>query len=143
MRNINEAGLELIKHFEGCKLVAYLCPAHKWTIGFGSTRNVYEGKVITQSDADERLKRDLWGAEGAVSRLVTTDLTDNEFAACVSLCFNIGSGNFGNSTLLKLLNEEQMDRAVLEFTRWDRGGGKMLPGLHLRRVAESELFQRA
>ena len=139
MRRINEAGMELIKHFEGCKLTAYQCPARKWTIGYGSTRDVYEGKVI----ADERLRRDLWDAEGAVSRLVTTELTDNEFAALVSFCFNVGCGNFGNSTLLHLLNNEQIDRVPNEFLRWDHGGGKLLPGLHFRRLAESELFQRA
>ena len=142
-RNINDAGLELIQHFEGCKLAAYKCPAGKWTIGYGSTRDVYEGKVITQVEAGERLRRDLWDAEGAVSRLVTADLTDNEFAALVSLCFNIGAGNFGNSTLLRLLNTEQVDRVPHEFLRWDHGGGKLQPGLHFRRLAESELFQRA
>lgn len=142
-RRINEAGLALIEHYEGCKLIAYKCPAGKWTIGYGSTRDVYEGETITQVEADERLRRDLWDAEGAVSRLVTADLTDNEFSALVSLCFNIGAGNFGNSTLLHLLNNEQMDRVPNEFLRWDHGGGKLLPGLHLRRMAEAELFQRA
>lgn len=143
MRSINRAGLDIIKQSEGCRLAAYRCPAGKWTIGYGSTRDVYEGEVITRVDADERLRRDLWDAEGAVSRLVIPDLTDNEFAALVSLCFNIGVGNFGNSTLLRLLNSEQMDRVPNEFLRWDHGGGKMLPGLHLRRVVEAELFQRA
>ena len=143
MRAINEAGLELIKHFEGCQLQAYQCPAGKWTIGYGSTRDVYEGKVITQSEANDRLRRDLWNTQQVVSHVVTTDLTDNEFSALVSFAFNIGAGNFQNSTLLHLLNNKQMDQIPNEFLRWDHGGGKLLPGLHLRRVAESELFQRA
>ena len=142
MRNTNQAGIELIKHYEGCQLWAYLCPALKWSIGYGSTHDVVPGMIIDQTEAEERLRRDLWTAEKVVADLVGGYLTDNEFSSLVSLVYNIGSGNFAKSSLLHMLNNKQHDRVPQEFLRWDHCGGKVLKGLHLRRVAEAELFQR-
>ena len=140
---VNQAGIDLIKRFEGVKLRAYKCPAGVWTVGVGSTRDVHAGMVITQTEADERLREDLQDAEAAVERLVKVQLTDNEFSALVSLVFNIGSGAFSHSTLLRMLNSGDRKGAALQFKRWNRGGGKVLPGLVKRRAAETALFQTA
>lgn len=139
-RHINDAGLNLVKKYEGLKLRAYRCPAGVWTVGYGSTKGVHEGMVITQDEADRRLRDDLGEAERAVETLVTAPLHDNEFAALVSFVFNLGAGAFAKSTLRKLINEKQNLVASLEFKRWNKAGGKVLPGLVARRAEERTLF---
>jgi GH24 family phage-related lysozyme (muramidase) len=99
--------------------------------------------VITQAEADERLRDDLGDAEAAVERLVTVPLNPNEHAALVSLVFNIGSGAFSHSTLLRLLNGGNRAGAARQFKRWNRGGGKVLNGLVKRRAAETALFLKS
>ena len=137
----NAAGLDLIKRFEGVKLRAYRCPAGVWTIGVGSTKGVHEGMVITQAEADERLRDDLQDAEDAIERLVTVPLNENEHAALVSLVFNIGAGAFSHSTLLRLLNGHERIAAAAQFKRWNKAGKRVLSGLVKRRAAESALFK--
>ena len=140
-RRINQAGLDLVKRFEGLKLRAYRCPAGVWTVGHGSTKGVHAGQVITPAEAEARLRDDLQDAEEAVERLVRVPLTDNEFSSIASLAFNIGEGAFASSTLLRLLNDGDHKAAAAQFSRWSRGGGRVLPGLARRRVAEAALFR--
>ena len=139
--NINAAGLELVKHFEGCKLEAYLCPAGVPTIGFGCTTDVRLGDTINQQMADFMLLRDLARFEKGVERLVHVDITENQFSALVSFAFNLGLGNLGNSTLLKMINAGSPEAAAVQFTRWNRANGKVLEGLTRRRIAEQKLYQ--
>lgn len=141
MRKINQAGIDLIKRFEGLKLRAYTCSGGVLTVGYGSTKGVKKGMVITMTEAEERLREDLADAEGAVERLVSVPLTDNEFGALVSLVFNIGAGAFETSTLRRLLNGGQRTDAALQFIRWNRAGGRILSGLTRRRIAEAALFR--
>ena len=140
MRRTGKAGLELIKHFEGLRLEAYLCPAGVWTIGYGSTRGVYQGMTVTESEAEAMLRRDLLAAERSVLRLVTVRLTDNQFDALVSFVFNLGGGALQRSTLRQKLNRGDYDVVPRELMKWVRAGGKILPGLVRRRQAEAELF---
>jgi len=141
-RQINEAGLALIKVYEGLRLKAYQDSVGVWTIGYGHTNNVKPGDVLSdESQASGLLAFDLANAEAAVSRLVKVDLTDNQFAALVSFVFNLGSGNFAMSTLLKKINSGDMAGAAKEFKRWNRAGKKVLAGLVRRRDAEAALFQ--
>ena len=131
----------LIKEFEGCKLKAYKCPAGIWTIGYGHTGNdVYEGKTITQQEAEVILENDLKRFVDGVDKLVTVQLTRNQLGALVSFAFNVGLGNFRSSTLLKILNQGRYADAAEQFLRWDKAGGKVLPGLTKRRHAERTLF---
>ena len=139
-RHINKAGLNLVKQFEGLKLRAYRCPAGVWTVGYGSTRDVHAGMVITQAEADQRLRDDLKDAEEAVERLVKVLLNDNEYSALVSFVYNVGASAFSHSTLLRMLNSIDKRSAALQFKRWNRGGGKVLKGLVRRRAAEAALF---
>lgn len=133
-------GIELIKKYEGCKLAAYQCPAKIWTIGFGHTKNVKEHDKITQEIAEQLLINDLQEPENAINAYCRHALTQNQFDALVSFIFNLGSGAFRSSTLLKRLNANQINLAALEFDKWTRGGGKVLDGLVKRRADEKALF---
>lgn len=139
--NISEKGLNLIKKFEGCHLKAYKCPAGVLTIGYGHTgRDVKEGLVITQKQAEHYLQNDVIIHSENVSRLVKKPLTQNQFDALVSFEYNVGYGNFASSTMLKLLNKSEYKGAAEQFDRWVYAKGKKLNGLVKRRKAEKELF---
>ena len=141
MRTINEQGLALIKEFEGCQLEAYLCPAGVPTIGYGHTRSVELGQVISKAEADALLREDLVSAEDAVDWLVTVSINDNRFSALVSFVFNVGTSAFEESTLLSLLNANaEMDIVANQLLRWNKAGDRELPGLTRRRQAERALF---
>jgi lysozyme len=140
---VGQAGIDLIKEFEGCRLVAYLDSVDVPTIGYGHTRGVKIGDVCTAEQADAWLLEDLKDAEACVNGAVTVPLTQPEFDACVSLVFNIGCGNFRRSTLLRKLLDSDYDGCSLEFARWNKAGGKVLAGLTRRREAERELFEKA
>lgn len=140
---INQRGLVLVKQFEGLSLKAYRDPKGIWTIGYGHTRNVKPGDVITKQRAEVLLKQDLGTAEAAVRRLVKVNLNSNQFSALVSFTFNLGGGAFGRSTLLKKLNQGDYLGAANEFPRWNKAGTKVLPGLTRRRAAERALFLRS
>lgn len=143
MYHTNDAGVSLIKSFEGCKLTSYKCPAGVWTVGYGHTGQfVKPGLSITQSEADELLLHDLDVFEAGVENAVGVELNDNQFSALVSFAYNVGIGNFRRSTLLKKLNKGDYAGAAEQFERWNRGGGKVLRGLVRRRKAEKELFLR-
>lgn len=138
---INEAGLNLIKDFEGCRLKAYLCPAGVWTIGYGHTQGVKPDMVISQLQAERFLRQDLKRFEDAVTSLVKVPVTPNQFAALVSFAYNVGAGALYDSTLLRKLNKKDYKGAANEFLRWNKAGGKVLPGLTRRRIAEKDLFE--
>ena len=138
---INEAGLNLIKDFEGCRLKAYLCPAGVWTIGYGHTQGVKPDMVINQLQAERFLRQDLKRFEDAVTSLVKVPITPNQFSALVSFTYNVGTGALYDSTLLRKLNKKDYKGAANEFLRWNKAGGKVLPGLTRRRLAEKDLFE--
>ena len=143
-RRINQAGIDLIRHYEACRLKAYLCPAGKLTIGYGHTGpEVHQGQTITEEQAMALLHKDLAWAEAGVERLITVPLTDNQFAALVSFTFNVGVGALERSTLRKKLNAGGYDAVPEQLMRWIRAGGKILPGLVARRQGEGELWRRA
>jgi lysozyme len=137
---ISSTGIQLIKEWEGWRAKAYLCPASKWTIGYGHTRTAKRGMTITLADGERLLKEDLQTYENAVNRLVTVPLNQNQFDALVSFCYNVGRGAFSQSTLLRLLNQGNYSEAANQFSRWVNGGGKQLPGLVSRRETERTLF---
>jgi lysozyme len=138
---ISQEGVNLIKHFEGCRLEAYKCPAGVWTIGYGHTANVKEGDSIDQEAAEAFLIEDLESFEQAVTRLVEVPLTQQQFDALVSWTFNLGVGNLAESTLLRKLNNYQYAEVPEQMMRWVRAGGQVLDGLVRRRAAEAALFQ--
>jgi len=134
-------GSALIKSFESCRLSAYLpTPADVPTIGYGRTRDVSMGDTCTQEQADAWFLEDVQWAEECVRKAVAKLLSQNEFDALVSLCFNIGCAAFGKSTLVRLINAEDYDGASAQFARWNKQAGKELAGLTRRRLAEAQLF---
>lgn len=139
---LSPQGNDLIKGFEGCRLKAYLCDAGVWTIGWGHTGpEVRKGLVWTQQQCDEAFDADTDRFESAVSRLQRKPtVVQHQFDALVSLAYNIGTGGFATSTLLRLLNEGKTGAAAEQFTRWNKAKGKFNKGLLQRRTTEMRVF---
>lgn len=146
----NQAGVDLIKKWEGFRGKAYLCPARVWTIGYGHTSaagkpQVKSGMRVTRAEAETILKRDLGKYERAVRKGIGPDAagraTANQFAAMVSLCYNIGGEAFKRSSVARHFRNGDADRAAASFRMWSKGGGKVLRGLVNRRAEETRLFK--
>lgn len=141
MQKMNEEGLELIKTFEGCRLKAYQDLVGIWTIGYGHVGEVAKpGAQIYQSVAEVLLQEDVAKFEKGVDKLVEVYLTSNQFSALVCFAYNVGLSNLKKSTLLKHVNNEEMNDAANEFLRWCKADGKRVQGLYNRRLAERALF---
>lgn len=133
-------GIALIKEFEGLRLKAYQCPGGVWTIGYGHTAGVKPGIVISEAQAEEYLKADLIAFERYLNGLGLA-LDQNQFDALVSFIYNVGTGNFSNSTLLRKVRANPQDNSIMdEFLRWVYSKGRVLPGLQRRRLAEMKLY---
>jgi len=141
-RRINEAGLELVKSFEGLRLDAYRDPVGILTIGWGSTGpHVKEGMAITPEEAEALLKTDLARFERGVDIMTQgVPTNDNQFSAFVSLAFNIGLGAFATSTALKRHKMKNHIGAANAILMWNKSKGNILPGLVRRREAERKLY---
>ena len=135
-------GRKLIKTFEGYRSEAYLCPAGKWTIGYGHTSGVQEGDTWSKKQADIYLQEDLQWAEKAVNAQ-NLDLNQYQFDALVSFVYNVGSGNFQSSTLLQKIKANPKDYAAIEeeWKKWKYSNKQVLKGLVRRRAAEFELYK--
>lgn len=164
---ISQAGIDLMHRFEGCRNKPYLCPAHIWTIGYGHV--LYqdqirlpvarvEGKntpmirkemllkpehnrVWSKEEINDLFKKDVAHFERGVLRLAPS-LAGNQgaFDACVSFAYNAGLGNFQRSQIRMRINRGDMEGAAEQFMSWVKGGGRVLPGLVKRRIAEKNLF---
>lgn len=145
VRKLNKTGIDLIKEFEGFSSTVYLDKAGLPTIGYGHL--IKEGETfteITMQQAEEILKRDVLEAENTVNRLVKVKLTQNMFNSLTSFVFNVGSGAFASSTLLRKLNTGDVEGAAGELLRWKyvtvNGQKKESNGLLARRETEQRLF---
>ena len=157
---INEAGLSLVKKFEGyhkelpdgrCqayldKLAAkkYWSPGYNglWTIGWGCTEGVTEGMIWTREQAEAWLKKELDKHEMYVQDMVEVPLNPNQFSALVSLSYNMGPANLRRSSLLRELNDGNYTAAANSFKKYNRAGGKVYKGLVSRRRDEEQLFKK-
>jgi lysozyme len=135
-----DALYKLIRRFEGCKLLPYLCPAGVWTCGWGSTGpDVFPGRAWSQAYADARLDHDARRfAVGALS--LCPRLAGDNLAAIADFAYNLGLGRLQTSTLRRKVNEGDWEDARRELRKWVNGGGRRLPGLVLRREAEASLL---
>ena len=142
MRN----GLPIVKEFEGCKLQAYPDPATggaPWTIAWGRTKGVKKGDTCTQAQADAWLNEEYDEFESAVIKaLGGARTTDNQLGAMVCFAYNCGVANLKSSTLLRKHKAGDYAGAAKEFARWNKAGGRVLPGLTRRRAAEAKLYAR-
>lgn len=136
----SQRGLSLIKSFEGLRLQSYQDAVGVWTIGYGTTRGVTGGMSISKEQAERMLLQDVQRFEPEVHRLVTAQLNQNQWDALVSFTYNLGSANLKSSTLRRLINAGDYAGAAEQFPRWNKAGGKVLPGLVRRRAAERDLF---
>lgn len=133
--------LDLIRRFEGCRLIAYLDSAGIPTVGYGTTGpDIKLGTLWSQSQANFALVARCNAIASILDGCVVPVLNQNQFDALISLCYNIGQGAFRGSTLLRLVNTRQFEAAGDEFLKWDHVGGVVSPGLLARREAERALF---
>lgn len=141
---ISEAGIDLIRRFEGLELESYQDIAGVWTIGYGHTETAGPNQKINEREAEELLRRDLAPRERAVEQLVSVGLNQNEFDALVSFVFNVGANAFKNSTARKRLNRNDRIGAGEALTWWNKatisGVLREVRGLTRRRAAEKALF---
>jgi len=131
----------LIRHFEGCHLMPYYCPAGILTCGWGSTGpDVYPGRAWTQEYADSRMLMDAQKfARGTLA--LCPSLSGNRLSAIADFSYNLGLGRLKASTLRKRIAAGKWTDVPVELRKWVNGGGKKLPGLVRRREAEIALLQ--
>lgn len=142
---ISRSGIDLITRWEGCKLTAYLDGGGVWTIGYGHTSaagapEVKRGLKITFQDAKDIFVRDIVKYETAVDKAINRPMTQGQFDAMVSLCYNIGPGAFAGSTLVRKFNAGDVAGAKRAFGSWIKDNGKVVKGLQNRRADEQNHF---
>ena len=143
-----DIAIQLCKRFEGFRAKPYLCPAQVWTIGYGSTYYPDGRRVqptddpVTEVQARVLLEWELrQNCLPAVMRLCPVVATDERRAnALADFCFNLGPGRLQTSTLRRKVNARDWEGARAEIRKWVRGGGRILPGLVIRREAEAALI---
>lgn len=151
---MTEKGKAILRQFEGCKLVAYKCPSGYWTIGYGNRyyadgTPVQEGDKIDQETANRLLDITIEKFEKQVKLLLgdtlLVTLPKEAIDPLISFAFNVGTGAFAKSTLLKRIKENKLnfDGIEAEFMKWNKGGGKVLDGLTKRRKAEFQMYKQA
>jgi len=135
--SLSASALVAIALHEGYRENAYLPLAgDKPTIGFGTTSGVKLGDRTSPEKALQDALKNINNFEGALKQCVKVPLTQGEYDAYISLSYNIGSGNFCSSTLVKKLNGQDYEGACQEILRWDKFKGQRLPGLTKRRQEE-------
>lgn len=137
----SEEGIALIKTFEGCKLRAYLDAVDVPTIAYGRTKDVKIKDICTQQQAEDWLEEELVEYEGYVNEAVKVELTQPQFDSLVSWTYNLGPSNLNRSSMLRVLNTSDYDNVPEQIMRWNKAGGRVLPGLVRRREAEAEMFK--
>jgi lysozyme len=139
---LSAAGLASITLHEGKQNKAYLDPVGIVTVCVGHTETAKLGQTYSDNECEVLLTKDTKVAQSAVRRLVKVPLTQTQYDQLVSFTFNVGAGNLAKSTLLRKLNAGQCLGAANEFLRWDKAGGKRLPGLTKRRMDEAQKFAK-
>jgi lysozyme len=143
---ISQAGIDLIRRFEGCKLKPYLCPAGYWTVGYGHVigngKTKPEKQLYTQEEVNELLRTDLVRFEQGVLRYCPVHLTQFEFDSLVSFSFNLGLGVLQRSTLRRKILRQDKQAAARNILKYNKAGGRVLKGLTRRREAEYRMFTK-
>ncbi|MEY3197354.1 MAG: hypothetical protein RLZZ59_725 [Pseudomonadota bacterium] len=139
---VSTKGINFIKAFENFSPVPYFCPAGLRTIGYGHViRGDENYQIVSEFDAEEILRKDLYIAEMAVARNIVTPLESNQFDALVSFVFNLGAASLQRSSLRQKINYGSDDDEIYtEFMKWVYCQGRKLPGLIRRREAEANMY---
>ena len=142
---LSQNGVNFIKSHEALRLKAYQDSKGVWTIGWGHTKGVKPGDVITREQAEQFIRDDFaW-----VERILNADLvtgrdkplvTQNEFDALCSLVFNIGSDAYLDSTVRRKIKQGDKMAAARAFKMWVYSNHKFVQGLANRRADEVRLF---
>ena len=142
---LSQNGVDFIKSHEALRLKAYQDSKGVWTIGWGHTKNVHPGDVITREQAEQFIRDDFtW-----VERTLNADLvigrdkplvTQNEYDALCSLVFNIGSQAYLDSTVRRKIKQGDKMAAAHAFGMWVYSNHKFVQGLANRRADEVRLF---
>lgn len=131
---------QLIRRFEGCHLMPYICPAGVWTCGWGSTGpDVIPGKRWTQAYADKRLEMDA-NKFARATAVLCPGISGESLCSIADFAYNLGVGRLKASTLRKKLNARDWEAAGRELRKWVNGGGRKLPGLVKRREVERAIL---
>ncbi len=150
MIEVPEAAFDLAKRFVGFSRVPkndpgrahpYICPAGYWTIGYGRLCDP-KHPPITEAEGAVYLSKDLQIALAATLRYCPVLATEPEgrLAAIVDFTFNLGAGRLQTSTLRRRVNQRDWSGVSQELRRWVYGGGRILPGLVVRRDHEARLL---
>lgn len=139
---LSKRGAELIEEFEGFSAKPYLDPVGVATIGYGSTAGVtMRSPHVTRAQAEARLMREVDANYGAAVNALGLPLNANQFDALVSFVYNVGPGGVAASTGVgRALRRKDWRAAADALLAWNKGGGRVLPGLTRRRHAERALF---
>ena len=142
---LSQNGVNFIKSHEALRLKAYQDSKGVWTIGWGHTKNVHPGDVITREQAEQFIRDDFaWVARTLNADLVTGRdkplVTQNEFDALCSLVFNIGSDAYLESTVRRKIKQGDKMAAARAFKMWVYSEHKFIQGLANRRADEVRLF---
>jgi lysozyme len=138
---VNERAIALIKQYEGLRRQAVQDPVGLWTIGYSHMgEDVRPGMTITEAEADQLLRKDLAFFESIIKSMVTAPMNADEYSAIVDLAFNIGTGAFSSSAVLRALNEGDRAVAADAFLGWDEVNGVEVPALARRRAIERTIF---
>lgn len=143
---INDEGLQLIKDFEGLRLTAYDDGVGVLTIGYGTTGRAgvgikpAPGMTISEADAEHYLRLGLEKFAKQIRPMIKEHTNENEWAAFLSLAYNIGPSAFARSSALRHFNNGDKRAAANAILLWNKAGGKVLKGLKRRRAAERKLF---
>ncbi len=140
---LSQPGVDLIKSFEGFRSCPYRDAVGVWTIGYGSTKGVGPNtKCVSRNQAENRLRSEVDATYGAAVDKIA-GLNQNQHDALTSFVYNVGVGGIGPGTGIgKALRAKRWNQAANELLKWDKAGGRALPGLTRRRKAERELFLR-
>lgn len=127
---------------EGRRYYAYQDVVGVWTVCDGHTgTDIRHGHRYTDRECDSLLKADLQKVASAIDPLIKVRIPDPTRAALYSFTYNVGSGAFASSTLLKKLNAGDVPSACKELQRWTYAGGKQWKGLITRREIEHEVCE--
>ena len=142
---ISQKGVDFIKSHEALRLKAYQDSKGVWTIGWGHTKNVHPGDVITSAQAEQFIRDDFAWVERTLNADLVTGrdkplVTQNEFDALCSLVFNIGSDAYLDSTVRRKIKQGDKMAAAHAFGMWVYSNHKFIQGLANRRADEVRLF---
>ena len=143
---MSDKGIAALIKWEGFKTKAYKDTAGLWTIGVGHLINLETEKSLltaklTPAEVHALLKNDLLIYEKEVLRVIKKPLTQNQFDALVSLCFNLGGPKFSRSTVVRLAKDNPDNQAIGDaFLMWNKSGGKVTDGLVTRRKEEVDVY---